>query len=255
MEKRHLKGWKKDKRDPRDFLFKMLPTIPQEKLPASIDLRNKMSSVEQQGGVGSCTANAAVGALEYLKHDKLESRFLWFKRFKDLSRLFVYWNTRDLDGSVDADGGASIRDTIKALAKFGTCYEKTWPYSETKWAAKPSERCYKEAEQFKSKVYYRAETRLEVLNALAQRFPVEFGAVLYESFEAAGIGGTVPMPLSSERQIGGHAMLIVGYSIPSEHFIVRNSWGPTWGDRGYCYLPFTYCRFGDLVDDFWVIKE
>jgi C1A family cysteine protease len=251
----HLHGWKKDKRDSRDLLFKTMPAIPIDRLPSVVDFSGKMSAVEQQGGVGSCTANAAVGALEYLKHDSLQRRFLCFRLFRDLSRLFVYYNTRSLSMCENEDSGASIRDTIKALAKWGACYEKTWPYNESAWAKKPAEKCYSEAEKFKAKVYYRAETRLEVLNAVAQKLPVAFGAVLYESFETSGLGGKISVPMPGERVVGGHAMLVVGYDISKEHFVVRNSWGPTWGDRGYCYLPFSYCTFGERVDDFWVIKE
>jgi C1A family cysteine protease len=241
--------------DPRDLLFRAIPSVPLEKLPKQIDLRPKMSIVEQQGGVGSCTANAAVGALEYLKRDKLTKKFLWWKTFRDLSRLFVYWNTRELEGTADSDSGASIRDTIKALAKFGACYEKTWPYHESAWADIPDPECFKEAAQYRAKVYYRAESRLEVLNALSQNLPVEFGAVLYESFNSVRGDGVVPVPKVGELQIGGHAMLIAGYDLDGQHFLVRNSWGTGWGLGGYCKIPFDYFTFGSRVDDFWVIKE
>ena len=251
---RHMKGWKRDVKDHRDLKYRSLFTMPRAQLPPEIDLRPLCSAVENQGHVGSCTANAAVGAVEYLKRDRLTSKFLWFKRFKDLSRLFVYWNMRDLEGTVDEDCGGSIRDTIKALAADGVCYEKTWPYDQAAWFKKPSEACFSEAAQYKIVSYYRVESIDEALNALAQKLPIVFGAVLYESFNEAEKTAVVDIPAEGESVIGGHAMMIAGYHQKKEEFIVRNSWGTGWGDKGYCYLPWAYCSFGERVDDFWVIK-
>lgn len=253
----HLHGWKKDKHDERDYLFyKALPVLQETALPKKIDLSPQCSVIEYQGSVGSCTANAAVGALEYIFRDRLTKKFLWFfKSFQELSRLFVYWNTRDLEGTTDFDSGASIRETIKALAKFGTCYEKHWPYDESAWSKKPTEKCYKEALKFELTGYYRVNNLLEVLNALAQRHPVEFGSTLHKSFESVRGDGMVPVPKAGEITIGGHAMLAVGYDLDRKYILVRNSWGTGWGLGGYCKMPFDYFTFGRDVDDFWVVKE
>jgi C1A family cysteine protease len=253
-EIRHLKGWKRDIKDVRDFKYRSLFTLPRAQLPKSVDLRNLCSPVEQQGGVGSCTANAVVGAMEYLKRDRLNRKVLCMRVIRDLSRLFVYWNTRAIENTIDVDCGASIRNAIKALASNGTCYEKSWPYQEDAWAKKPDEKCYKEALDYKIVSYYRVENMDEALNALAQKLPVAFGAMLFESFSEAEKTATVDLPAEGERAIGGHAMLIVGYDQEKEEFIVRNSWGTGWGDQGYCYMPFAYCTFGGRVDDFWVVK-
>ena len=253
-EIRHLKGWKRDVKDHRDFKYRTLFTLPRAQLPESVDLRSLCSPVEQQGGVGSCTANAVVGAMEYLKRDTLNRKVLCMKVGRDLSRLFVYWNTRALEGTTEVDCGASIRNSIKSLASYGACYEKTWPYNEGSWAKKPTEDCYKEGEKYKVVSYYRVENMDEALNALALKLPVAFGAVLYESFHEAEKTAVVDIPTEGETVIGGHAMLIVGYNQKKEEFIVRNSWGPGWGDGGYCYMPWAYCLFGERVDDFWVVK-
>lgn len=251
----NMKGWKKDVKDERDFLWKTMPVIPFEKLPDEIDLRDKMSRIENQGEIGSCTANVAVGSLEYLKRKKLQRKFICFKVCRDLSRLFVYYNTRSLSMCEDVDCGATIRDTIKAIAKWGACYEKTWPYDIGKWSEKPELECYDEAEKYKATLYYRAQNVLEVQNALAQGLPVAFGAILFESFNYVAVSGVVKIPEEGEHIIGAHAMLIVGYEKEDSRFIVRNSWGENWGRAGYCYMPFDYCKFGDWVDDFWVVKE
>lgn len=253
-EKRHLKGWKRDVRDARDFKYRTLFTLPRAQLPESVDLRPLCSPVENQGHVGSCTANAAVGAMEYLKRDQLNRKILCIKVARDLSRLFVYWNTRALEGTTDIDFGASIRSSIKALANHGACYERTWPYKESDWDKKPTEECYKEGAKFKVVSYYRIESIDEALNALAQKLPISFGAMLYESFNDTERTGVVKIPDPGERVIGGHAMLIVGYDQKKEGFIVRNSWGTSWGDAGHCRLPWAYCTFGARVDDFWVLK-
>ncbi len=252
--KRHLKGWKRDLKDHRDLKYRSLFTVPRSQLPDEIDLRPLCSPVEQQGQVGSCTANAVVGAMEYLKRDTLNRKVLCMKMFRDLSRLFVYWNTRYLECTTEFDCGASIRNAIKALADKGVCYEKTWPYDEGAWAKKPDSECYEEALKFKVASYYRVENIDEALNALAQKLPVAFGAVLFESFNETEKTAVVDIPAEGESSIGGHAMLIVGYSKKKEEFIVRNSWGTGWGDAGYCYLPWAYCSFGERVDDFWVVK-
>lgn len=257
MQKHHLHGWKKDKHDPRDYLyFKALPVLGENALPRRTDFTPQCSAVEQQGGVGSCIANGVVGALEYIDRARLTSKFMWlFKRFRDLSRLFVYYNTRVAEGTVDEDSGGTIREAIKAVATFGVCYEKTWPYSETAWIKKPTPACYKEALPFELKGYYRAQTKAEMLNGLAQGHPIAFGMRLYEGFETVGKDGMVPMPKPGEPVIGKHALLMVGYDLDGRYFIVRNSWGKEWGMGGYCKLPFGYCTIGERVDDCWVIER
>jgi C1A family cysteine protease len=257
MPELHLKGWKRDKPDTRDFKYRTLYTVPRSELARKSDMRPDMSQVENQGHTGSCTANSAVGTMEYLKRDRLNRRVLCMKVRRDLSRLFLYYNTRAIEGTVDVDSGASIRNTVKALAKQGVCYARSWPYVESRFDEKPDEDCYKEAERYKIVSYYRVESVDEALNALAQKLPVCFGALLYESFNDVARTGKVKLPEPGERTIGAHAMLLVGYKMDEDgngDFIVRNSWGEGWGLGGYCYLPFGYCTFGGRVDDFWVIK-
>ncbi len=253
-EKRHLKGWRKDTFDKRDLKYRTLFTRPVEELPEEVDLRKDMSAVEDQGHVGSCTANAAVGSMEFLKRDRLNRKFLCMKTQRDLSRLFVYYNTRMIEGTIDADVGASIRNTVKSLARYGVCYSRSWPYQENKWDDKPDKDCYKEGEKFKVASYYRVENMPELLNAVADGYPVAFGALLFESFNEAARTGIVEVPVTGEISMGAHAMLICGYNRPKKRLLVRNSWGTRWGMDGYCYMPYEYFSFGGLVSDFWVVK-
>ena len=168
-------SWIPDVPDHRDFLFGKLNKIP-ETLPESVDLREFCSKVEDQGALGSCTANAIVGALEYLENkDK--------KAFEDLSRLFVYYNERVIEHTVDTDSGAMIRDGIKSLVHKGCCTEKLWQYDITKFAKRPNSHCYKDGLTRKITSYQRVDTVDEMRSCIADGYPVIFGFAVYESFE------------------------------------------------------------------------
>jgi len=239
-------GWKKDRFDERDYSFDaVLATIPN-----SIDLRTGCSPVEDQGNLGSCTANGIVGALEFLEIQEK-------KTFIDLSRLFLYYDERVIEGTVRQDAGAMIRDGIKTCATQGVCPEKEWPYVITKFKTKPSKKCYKDAIKYEILSYYRVTGLTAMLNCLAQGFPFVFGCEVYESFESNIVAttGVVPMPTHGEQLLGGHCMLAVGYDQTSQRFIVRNSWGTSWGMKGYCTMPFTYLGSSSLTQDNWTIRK
>lgn len=244
----HGYGWVPDLPDQRDFLYRairMAPTV----LPHDVDLRPDCSPVEDQGNLGSCTANALVGALEFLELKAKEP-------LVDLSRLFVYYNERVIEHTVKTDSGAMLRDGIKTLAKQGVCSEKRWPYIITKFAVKPTPKCYKEAASHTITSYHRILTLDEMLSCLAEGFPFVFGFTVYESFESETVArtGTVPMPQPGERVLGGHAVLAVGYDEGTKRFLVRNSWGTGWGVGGYFTMPFAYLSDRNLSDDFWTIR-
>ena len=247
-ELKHGYGWVPDLPDQRDFLYRAIRPAPGV-VPHEVDLRPDCSPVEDQGNLGSCTANALVGALEFL--EKKDS-----KPVKDLSRLFVYYNERVIEHSVKTDSGAMLRDGIKTLAKEGVCTEKTWPYIISKFAVKPSKKCYKEGLSYTITSYHRILTLDEMLGCLADGYPFVFGFSVYESFESAEVAktGVVPMPAQGERVLGGHAVLAVGYSESTKRFLVRNSWGPGWGEAGYFTMPYEYLSNRDLSDDFWTIR-
>lgn len=240
-------GWRPDGLDFRDFHFKR---VTRKKIPDKVDLRPLCPPIEQQGSLGSCTANAGIAILEYLELKNDEP-------FYDKSRLFLYYNTRILEGTVNEDSGASIRNTIKAMAKWGTCPEETWPYEISKFRKKPPWSCYEEGQANRVVEYQRLYTIDDMLGCLADGFPFEFGFSVYTSFESDEVTktGIVPMPKKDEELLGGHAVVGVGYDRKEKVFIVRNSWGE-WGMSGYCLMPFEYLENRDLSDDFWkVMKE
>lgn len=246
-------GWQRDPEDKRDWKFKHVLKEIATELPPKVDLRSSLSAVEDQEDIGSCVANAVVGSMEYLALKRTQKRFLCFKQYKDLSRLFVYYNARRRDGCVEIDAGTTIRSAIKSLAEDGVCAEKIWPYDTSKWAERPPDKAYDLAEKRQIRDYYRAFDSQDIMQALALGFPVPFGAMITDDFMKVGGDGEVSMP--SGQVVGGHAMLIVGYLKDDRKFIVRNSWGTRWGRDGYCYFPFDYIEDPGLSGDFWVIRS
>jgi C1A family cysteine protease len=247
--RRHTYGWLPDLPDHRDYMFAARHAAP-AKLPLSVDLRGHCSPVEDQGTLGSCTANALVGGLEYLENKDREP-------FADLSRLFLYYNERVLIGTVSFDSGAMLRDGIKTLAKEGICTEKKWPYVISRFKRKPTKACYREAADHQITSYERLVSLNDMRSCLASGFPFVFGFSVYESFESSEVAktGIAPMPKPDERVLGGHAVLAVGYDEKESRFLVRNSWGTRWGQAGYFTMPFAYLEDRNLSDDFWTVRR
>jgi C1A family cysteine protease len=255
-------GWKPDLPDHRDFAY-AAPHATLAALPPKADLRPQCpKTIYDQGQLGSCTANAIAAAIEF---DQIKQKVTEFMP----SRLFIYYNERVMEGtSPSVDSGAQIRDGIKSVAKLGVCTETTWPYDDQNknpapctactYAKKPSAAAFKEAAKNKVKTYQRLNSaQLNTLKGcLASGFPFVFGFTVYDSFESDQVAktGVVNMPAASEKVVGGHAVLAVGYDDTSSRFIVRNSWGPNWGMKGYFTIPYLYLTTTDLADDFWTVQ-
>jgi C1A family cysteine protease len=247
-------GWKPDLPDQRDQIY-ALPAAPTAALPPRIDLRPQCpATVYDQGQLGSCTANAIAGAIEF---DILRQGAADFMP----SRLFIYYNERDIEGTTQSDSGAQIRDGVKSVNLLGVCTETRWPYSTQDpgpFQQRPNATAYDEATTHKVDSYQRIPRALLAMKScLAAGFPWVFGFTVYQSFEspAAASSGVVPMPAPNEKVLGGHAVLAVGYDDPSARFIVRNSWGPGWGMAGYFTMPYDYLMNPNLSDDFWTIRS
>lgn len=250
-------GWKPQLPDQRDRVYRPEGVTF---LPPMIDLRPDLPPVYNQGNLGSCTANAIGAAVEYIRKKQGESQLF------TPSRLAIYYNERSLEGTIKQDSGAFIKDGFKAIARWGVAPEELWPYNDSSivvgrklppFMRKPPTSVYR-AGKLDLAISYEAipQTRNLLMAALANGLPVVIGFSVYESFESNEVarGGVMPMPDMSEKLLGGHAVLVVGYDAQVGHWIVRNSWGEDWGDKGYFYMPIPYLESSSLSSDFWVLK-
>jgi len=245
-------GWKPDTTDHRDKILKFgAPNLAG--VPSKVDLRNYCSSVENQATLGSCTANATVGALEFLEIKEGVSS----KDIENYSRLFVYYNTRELQGLVTEDCGGTLRDAIKSVASFGACNEVKWPYDISKFTHKPIDECYVEAVDHKITEYHRLETFPDLIQCLAEGYPFVFGFMLYDGCMSKEVAttGILNLPTSTEVFQGGHAVCAVGYDMDAKTILIRNSWGTEWAQGGYFTMPFSYISNPALAQDFWTVRR
>merc|ERR1711959_145473 len=242
-------GWKRDLPDKRDLRYAPPGDAVKE---STVDLRSRCPAVYDQGHLGSCTANALGACFQFLELEESVAAS-WVP-----SRLFIYYNERQMEGTVPTDSGAQIRDGVKSLNSKGVRPESDWPYIEAKFAQRPTDACYKTAKRDRVLRYRRVKQDLYHLKHVlaTSKRPIAFGFSVYESFESPDVAktGRMPMPdVSTERQLGGHAVCAVGYSDADSAFIVRNSWGASWGDNGYFLMPYKFITDPDFASDFWVL--
>jgi C1A family cysteine protease len=243
-------GWIPDLPDFRDHRYTVASAIATA-LPAQADLRDQCPDVYDQGHLGSCTANAIGGALQFDQIRQKQPDFV-------PSRLFIYYCEREVEGSINSDSGAMIRDGIKCVNRLGAPPETDWAYDITKFTQKPPQKAYTDAEQHQALKYQRVEQTVDDMKGcLASGLPFVLGFAVYESFESAEVAksGDAPMPEQGEKQLGGHAVLAVGYDDSTGRFLIRNSWGDGWGKKGYFTLPYEYLTNSGLADDFWVVQS
>lgn len=236
------------------------------KLPEAVDWRQYCSPVENQGGLGSCTAHAAVGMVEYFQKRA-------FGKYLHGSRLFVYKATRNLMG-VTGDTGAWLRNAMASLAVCGVPPEKYWPYTDKdpQFDQEPTAFVYSVADEFEALKYFchdplgkkpaPAAVLESVKRYLAAGIPSMFGFYGFASFEQTDVKGGIPYPAADEQSQWGHAVLAIGYSDRKKikntasgqestgALLIRNSWGREWGEDGYGWLPYAYV-LNHLAGDFW----
>ncbi|MCX7104924.1 MAG: hypothetical protein NTU70_06560 [Methylococcales bacterium] len=272
-------GWVRDLPDFRDYspehekikpLLKKLNVLSTPvSLPVKIDLRAWCAPIEDQGALGSCTANAGVGMIEFYEK---KAYGVWL----DASRLFLYKATRNLLGWT-GDTGAYLRTTMGAMALFGVPPEKYWPYKIASFDVEPTAFLYAFAQSFQAINYYRLDpvgtTPINLLNQiktnLAGNLPSMFGFTVYDSIsQANGSGkGKIPFPCPTDKVAGGHAIMAIGYDdtlaikntnggkTTTGALLIRNSWGTSWGEVGYGWLPYEYVLKGLAVDWWTLISE
>jgi C1A family cysteine protease len=234
---------------------------PSIDLPDKLDLREWCSRVEDQRNLGSCTAQAGIGLIEYFERRA-------FERHIDASRMFLYKVTRNLLGWT-GDTGAYLRTTMAAMALFGAPPERYWPYTVPDFDNEPSAFCYAFAQNYQAITYYRLDPRGTSSNVLLNRvklnlqagLPSMFGFTVYSSYTQASTTGEIPFPSSGDSRVGGHAVVAIGYNdkmkiknanpgakATTGALMIRNSWGVGWGDNGYGWLPYEYVKKNQAVD-------
>ena len=249
MRRADVYGTIRDRPDRRDFIY-----VPAriKALPALVDLSKKCPPVYNQGKLNSCSANALAAAVWMAKRHS-------GARPVAASRLFIYYNERAQQGTSGANDPVPLRDGFKCLIKRGVCAESAWPYRASRFADRPPAACYRAARKRRAQSYQRIRQHLAHLKyCLAEGHPFVMGIAVYKGqgleSAAARRTGSVPMPHGRRHLLGGHAVLAVGYSDRRRSFLVRNSWGPRWGIRGYFWLPYRYVTDPSLAWDFWTLR-
>jgi len=244
-------GWVRDNPDARDVLYAApLLALPRG-LPAKVDLRTKCPPVYDQGQLGSCTGNGIAAAIQF------DQKKLRKKAFVP-SRLFIYYNERVMENTVNSDAGAQVRDGIKSVAALGAPPETDWPYHIDKFTERPSAKAYSDAKRDLVSSYMRvAQSLPQMKGCLAAGYPFVFGFTVYEAFESAAVAksGVLSMPGPNEQMVGGHCVVAVGYNDANRVFMIRNSWGNRWGMKGYFTMPYEYLLDPHLASDFWTIRS
>jgi C1A family cysteine protease len=234
-------------------------------LGPSVDISDEFTPIMDQGQLGSCTANAGAGLVQYFEQKAYQS-------YTESARLFIYKATRNLMHLI-GDTGASLRATMGTLTLFGAPPEEFWPYNVEDFDVEPSAFCYAFGQSFQSIRYVRLDqpnlSTSDLLNSIknyvSYGLPSMFGFTCYESlWQSKTNGGNIPFPCKREKVIGGHAIVIAGYDDNKKirnttcdeettgAFLIRNSWGTGWGENGYGWFPYEYVLRGAALD-FWTV--
>jgi len=246
-----------DRKDPRDYLFVMKAPPPPAVLPPKVDLTNLCSPVFDQGDIGSCTAQALAGLFEFAQLIELraEKNPELYGPQHPVSKLFIYYGERVIEGTVNFDSGATLRSGIKVLAKKGVCREILWPYLASNLYLNPSPAAYVEAAQHKIHQYWRLQGLYDMKHCLASGHPFAFGMMVPASLESAKVAktGIMPDPTPRTQFLGGHAVMCVGYDDVTRRMKIRNSWGDKWGDKGHFTISYDFIANSQYCMDFWTL--
>lgn len=247
-------GLIRDLHDDRDYMI----LFETERLPNKVDLRSQSPYIFDQGSAPSCTANAVAIIFDWIqdrgyKNDANAKKFI-------PSRLFLYYNTRKADGNNHLKlTGSSIRNCILSAVNIGVCSEELWPYDIKKYKTEPVSLAYLNAKKNLATKFARVDiSEYQIKLCLKQGNPIVFGLMIYENWffdPKIRQTGYIPPPKATDKPVGGHAMVLVGYDDVTKTFIVQNSWGPKWGEKGFCYIPYEYVLNRKIAWDFWVIKN
>lgn len=213
-----------------------------------VDLRQYCSPIEDQLTLSSCNACSVVGALEYLMIKA-------GKPLINLSPLFLYYNARKLSGMQEQDSGLMSHHATAAVMAYGVCEENAWPYRVDRVVSEPPRNCYLDATRFEAVQYARLASAEEAKVSLSEGVPVVFGFDMPRAYyEAAATSGLMPnVGAFDANPQTGHSMLVVGFDDTEKTWLVRNSWGEGYGEKGYLRVPYDLAAKYVWNDDMWVM--
>lgn len=220
MNTGYRNGALRDRPDPRDYPIRNY--LSKAPLPGEIDLSDRMLSLRDQGQEPACVAFAATAAKEWQEGFRLSPRFLY-------------------DRIAQPQGGAHPRDAMKILADTGVPEEECQPYIPNT-PTQPCENALKRAAPNKIRTYARLITIDEIRRCLVEHGPFMAAFGINESWFNTKDGEVY----ETDKQTGGHAVAIVGYNNTAQLLKFKNSWGESWGDKGYGYM-----RYGAAINTLW----
>lgn len=209
--------------------------------------------ISQQGNIGSCAANAGADALEIvLANSRLDKT-----NIPQVSRKYLYWAARSLDGNQDVDAGTYIRSIMHQMHRVGVCSEEDWPYDEN-YGQAPSLEATIRASENKidgySRIAHVGDQRvLDIASAIEKGYPVVFGTGVGKELMGLSADAVMSPPKSI---VGYHALVVTGYRVVDGRvqFRIRNSWGEEWGDNGRCWFDEDYMT-SPMTSDLWVVTK
>lgn len=238
-------GAKRDVHDVRDRMYRgaRAPFV----VAQQIDLREFSGPIKDQGEEGSCTGHAFTSAREWMARKYQRTSLI-------LSPQYLYVEELMAEGSFPRDDGAAPRTGCQVLAAKGCCEAALYPYVAGKLNPPTAEQT-QNALKYKTGAYHRIGTLPDFLNCLADPtpWPVLIGFTVYDSFLSQQVAdtGLMPIPKPGEQQQGGHEVVCLGYDLGKQRALTQNSWGDSWGERGYFWMPFEVVMSPDT--DLWMV--
>jgi hypothetical protein len=215
--------------------------------PAAVDLRTAWWAVGDQEDTGSCVGWAtAEGVVRYhlvkigklTKEETLSPRHLWMSS-KETDE-FVNRPTSFVEGA-----GTSLKAAVDICRRYGTVTNDLLPFHiATKMHTGNENTFYATAAQRRITSYYNLGKNLNQWKTwLASNGPILVGLGVDQTWDNATVtNGNLDNFLPATVR-GGHAVAVVGYT-SGGRFILRNSWGTAWGDKGFAYASPAYIAAG-----------
>ena len=211
-----------------------------------IDCTSSMRPVRDQGQRGTCVAFATSAAHEQGRAARRGALA------DDLSIELLFWRCKQLDG--DSQDCTTFQSARHALDDPGQCEETHWPYAPVRDLADPYDPpASASAAPMARATMVPLSTDTDVIAAVvADGRPVIAGLLIWEGFYTCS-SKTLSPPTEGIDQTALHAVCLTGLDKDDGTVMVRNSWGPGWGDGGYAWVALA--ALGPVLLDAWVVMD